>query len=198
MQLNLLAALFLFLGSYFPLSVILAIQDVEPASWTTPICSSMTFWADCTLPKLSNPTLAATFVAVTGCSMIFFWLVLSKFTGQHEMVIEECKTIPNDLINYVFPYLVSFMGLELGNSGKLWGFLVFLGWMFVITFRSGQILMNPLLLVSGWQLYEIRADMDGHKRTLRALAKRPVLPAQRLKSCLIQGIYVLSHDDKNG
>jgi len=198
MQLNFLAALFLFLGSYFPLSIILAIQDVRSTSWDLPFCRTFSFWEECSLPALANPTLAICFIGVTSVSIIFFWFVLKNFDGRQEMLILESKTIPNDLINYVFPYLVSFMGLELGNEGKVWGFVVFLCWMFLITYRSGQILMNPLLLVAGWQLYEVNADMEGHKRNLRALSKTPVLPKQRLQSCLIQGIYVLSNRKNNG
>lgn len=198
MQLNFFAALLLFLGSYFPLSIILAIQDVQASSWERPLCRSAKFWTDCSLPDFSNPALSSFFITVTALSVLFFFLVLRHFQGQQEMIIEESKTIPNDLINYVFPYLVSFMGLELGSQGKVLGFIVFLCWMFLITYRSGQILMNPLLLVAGWQLYEIRADMEGHKRSLRALSKSPVYPKQRLQSCLIQGIYVLSHQKNDG
>lgn len=108
------------------------------------------------------------------------------------MKVEECKTIPNDLINYVFPYIVSFMGVELGSTGKLLGFGLFMVWLFLISYRSGQILMNPLLLAVGWQLYEIQADIEGNKRSLRALSREIVVPGQRLRSCLVQGIYVLS------
>ena len=51
--------------------------------------------------------------------------------------------------------------------------------------------MNPLLLAIGWQLYEIRADIEGNKRNLRVLSRSTVVPRQTLKSCLVQGIYVL-------
>jgi hypothetical protein len=115
--------------------------------------------------------------------------------GEHDIVIEEAKTIPNDLINYVFPYVVSFMALDIAATGKFYGFLVFLGWMFAITYRSGQILMNPLILVIGWQLYEIRARTAGHLRVVRALSRLAVRPGDHLRSCLIQGIYVLSKDE---
>lgn len=108
------------------------------------------------------------------------------------MVVDEVETVPNDLINYVFPYVVSFMGLELGNTGKVLGFCLFLGWMFLISYRSGQILMNPLLLVAGWQLYDIHANIGGHIRHRKALSKDVVIRGQHLRSCLVQGIYVLS------
>ncbi|MDH6168416.1 hypothetical protein M2282_003569 [Variovorax boronicumulans] len=192
MQINFAAAIFLFLGSYFPLSLILAVQDVKATSWAQPLCSSIVFWSKCSLPSLENPGIAWTLLGVSALSLIFFLYALRYFGGQHEMEIEESKTIPNDLINYVFPYVVSFMGLDLGSTGKTLGFILFLAWMFLISYRSGQILMNPLLLVAGWQLYEIRADIEGNKRQLRALSRQPVHPKQRLSSCFIQGIYVLS------
>lgn len=192
MQINFVAAIFLFLGSYFPLSLILAVQDVKAVSWAQPLCRSIEFWRKCSLPSLENPGMAWTFLGISAFSLVFFLYALRHFGGQHEMEIEESKTIPNDLINYVFPYVVSFMGLDLGSTGKTLGFILFLAWMFLISYRSGQILMNPLLLVAGWQLYEIRADIEGNKRQLRALSRQLVQPKQRLSSCFIQGIYVLS------
>lgn len=59
-------------------------------------------------------------------------------------------------MNYVLPYVVSFMSLDFKDTNKFFGFLVFLSWLFLITFRSGQIILNPLLIVFGWNLYEIK------------------------------------------
>ena len=192
MQIKLIPAALLFLGSYFPLALILAVQDVKAEFWARPICRAPQFWLHCELPGLANPGLAFSFMAVCALSLAFFLWVLQHFRGTTEMTIEECKTIPNDLINYVFPYIVSFMGVELGGTGKVLGFTLFLVWLFLISYRSGQILMNPLLLAVGWHLYEIQADIEGNKRTLRALSRDYVVPQQTLRSCLVQGIYVLS------
>src|SRR5258706_13706927 len=167
MQLRVLPAVLLFLGSYFPLSLILILQDVGKDSWELPICRSLRFYSDCFLPHLGNPTRYLTLFAITLVSLLFFLWLLRHLKGQHDITIDEAKTIPNDLINYVFPYVVSFMGLDLGSDGKFYGFLLFLLWMFLITYRSGQILMNPLLLVIGWQLYEVQGSIGGHRRNLR-------------------------------
>jgi hypothetical protein len=168
------------------------VQDVSEATWDLPVCQSIYFWRNCSFPIPQHLNLALIFICISGISLIFFLFVLKKFSGMHDLKVEESKTIPNDLINYVFPYIVSFMGLDLGSTGKMLGFFLFLIWMFLISYRSGQILMNPLLLVAGWQLYEIQADIQGNKRLLRALSKDPVTQGQRLRSCLVQGIYVLS------
>lgn len=192
MQIKLFPATLLFLGSYFPLALILAVQDIKSEFWALPICRASKFWAECRLPDFGNPGLVWTFLAVTFLSLVFFLWLLKHLRGITEMTIEESRTIPNDLINYVFPYIVSFMGVELGGTGKVLGFGLFMLWMFLISYRSGQILMNPLLLAVGWQLYEVKATIEGKKRSLCALSRENVLPTQTLSSCLVQGIYVLS------
>jgi hypothetical protein len=196
MQIKLVPAALLFLGSYFPLSLILAVQDVRAEFWSHSICSSSQFWIHCEFPDLAHPVLATAFIAVCAVSLGLFLCLLRYLHGSTEMTIEQSKAIPNDLINYAFPYIVSFMGVELGATGKVLGFGLFMSWLFLISYRSGQILMNPLLLAAGWQLYEIQADIEGSKRTLRALSRENVIPQQVLRSCLIQGIYVLSKATK--
>lgn len=191
MQIKLGPAVALFLGSYFPLALILAVQDMPNEEWSRPLCKSVLFWQSCNMPHVMHPAMVYSFIAASGVSLVFFLWLLRHLQGTTEMIIKESKSIPNDLINYAFPYIVSFMGVELDSTGKVVGFGLFMVWLFVITYRSGQILMNPLLLAAGWQLYEIHADIEGNPRTLRALSRDNVVPEQKLKSCLVQGIYVL-------
>lgn len=193
MQLFFLPALALFLGSYLPLALILFVQDIQDKYYKMPWCKSFSFFNDCVFPSLTNPFLSFGFLLVTFIGACFFFLVINKIEGDNELIVIEAKPIPNDLINYVFPYVVSFMGLNYGEIGKVLGFVIFLAWMFLISYMSGQILMNPLLLAAKWKLYEIEADVMGKPKTLRALSKEPSIKKdQRLTSCLIQGIYVLN------
>ncbi|QWF11182.1 hypothetical protein KME70_14600 [Ralstonia solanacearum] len=191
MQIKLIPAVALFLGSYFPLALILAVQDIPSKEWERPLCNPLRTLGTCGLPQLDHPLTIAAFFVITLLSLLFFLWLLRFLDGPGEMLIKESKSIPNDLINYAFPYIVSFMGVELGSPGKVIGFGLFMVWLFVITYRSGQILMNPLLLATGWQLFEIQADIEGKHRTLRALSRENVVPGQTLSSCLVQGIYVL-------
>lgn len=193
MQIKLLPSILLFLGSYFPLSVILLLQDVSSDSWALKVCWSFTA---CQLPELINPARSLSLFCVCAACLAFFLWCLNNFPGLHDISVEDTKSVPNDLINYVFPYVVSFMGLDFASTGKFYGFLVFLFWMFLITYRSGQILMNPLLLVAGWQLYEVTANINGHKRHVSALSRIKIKPNDKLLSCVVQGIYVLSKTSK--
>jgi len=185
---RLLPALILFLGSYFPLSLILLIQNIKE--------SRVAEVSSCYLPELTNPGRALGLLGICTVSLVIFMVLMKSLTGFSSLEVVDSKSVPNDLINYVFPYVVSFMGLELGVDGKFFGFLLFIVLMFVITYRSGQILMNPFLLVAGWQLYELNIVTEGHKRCVKALSKEQVQPGDRLESCLIHGIYVLHRGEK--
>lgn len=190
MQMRLLPALVLFLGSYFPLSLILLIQNIKETSWQAPLCRIAEI-SSCYLPELANPGRALGLLGICTVSLVIFMGLMKSLAGFSSLEVVDSKSVPNDLINYVFPYVVSFMGLELGVDGKFFGFLLFIVLMFVITYRSGQILMNPFLLVAGWQLYELNIVTEGHKRCVKALSKEQVKSGDHLQSCLIHGIYVL-------
>lgn len=195
MEMRLFPALILFLASYFPLSLILLVQDVKESSWKAPLCN-VTEWSSCYLPELTNPERTIGLFGVCAISLIIFMVLMKSLSGHSDLEVLDSKSIPNDLINYVFPYVVSFMGLDLGADGKFWGFLLFIGLMFVITYRSGQILMNPFLLVAGWQLYELNVMTEKHKRCVRALSRDTVRAGDRLESCLVHGIYILYRGKK--
>lgn len=192
---RLFPALILFLGSYFPLSLILLVQDIKESSWSAPLCN-ISNMSSCYLPELANPGRALSLLGICAVSLVIFMVLMRTLSAYSSLEVTDSKSIPNDLINYVFPYVVSFMGLDLGEEGKFYGFLLFIVLMFAITYRSGQILMNPLLLIAGWQLYELNIITEGHKRCVKALSKEQVKAGDRLESCLIHGIYVLYRGKK--
>ena len=195
MQMRLFPGLLLFLGSYFPLSLILLIQDIKESSWKAPLCRIAEV-SSCHLPELTNPGKAVGLLGICAVSLIIFMVLMKSLSGYSSLEVVDSKSVPNDLINYVFPYVVSFMGLDLSIDGKFFGFLLFIVVMFVITYRSGQILMNPFLLVAGWQLYELNIVTEGHRRCVKALSKEQVKSGDHLESCLVHGIYVLHRGEK--
>jgi hypothetical protein len=195
MKMRLLPALILFLGSYFPLSLILLVQDIKESSWKEPICKIVAI-TTCHLPELSNSGRAISLLSICALSLLLFIILMNGLSAYSNLEVIDSKSVPNDLINYVFPYVVSFMGLDLGADGKFYGFLMFILLMFVITYRSGQILMNPFLLVSGWQLFELNILTEGQKRCVKALSQNQIQPGDHLDSCLVHGIYVLHKGEK--
>lgn len=194
LELKIFPALTLFLGSYFPLSIILLIQDIDSKYWDFSGIYKENLSA--LIPNLDNPGKSITFFIITTICLLIFRKFINSLNFNSSMKVIESRAIPNDLINYVFPYVISSMGLDLSNTGKFIGFIIFLSLMFIITYRSGQILMNPMLLAAGWQLYELSVDIEGNPRIVKALSKTPVRNDDDLRSCLIHGIYVLNRGIK--
>lgn len=194
MNFKITPALFIFLGSYLPLSLILLIQDVDDRSWNSDFC--FLNLSTCSIPILKNQLASLLFFAVCIVSCIFLiFYFLDAIRATDEVYVESSKPIPNDLINYVFPYVVSFMGLDFSDGRKVTGFFIFFLWMFLITYRSGQILMNPVLLLSKWKLYEATVSHAGEIRHVRMLSTSQMSGKTYHKSCIVHGVYILSKND---
>lgn len=191
MQFRILSGFLIFIGSYLPLAIILAVQDIPAEWWARSICSSASLQAgDCSFSPFGNPNLALAFLGATGLSALIAHLSLTKISYPFEVEIKQVKAIPNEIINYTFPYVVSFMGISFGEPHKLLGFLVFLLWMFAITYKSGQIVMSPLLLILGWRLYDASISINGTPREVRVLKKGRLAPGRQWGQT-IQDFYVV-------
>ena len=156
MQLRKTSAFALYIGSYLPLGPVLLIQDLDlkvvragfcrPFDWTS---------AGCRLPLL-HPWLSLGTVGLRMICLIVTTWTLDIVPTPTQIKIVEAKHIPADLINYVIPHIIPFMGLYFASPARLLGFGVFFLWTFWITYRSGQIILNPILIVFGWRLFEIK------------------------------------------
>ena len=162
MQLRLLTAATIYLASYLPLSVILLCQDISFEHLGGALCNPFAVDAttSCTLP-LDYPVKAIGATVVCTLALALAIVALALASPKRKIVIKEAKHVPADLMNYVLPYVVAFMGLDYKDSGKLLGFLVFFLWIFVITYRSGLVILNPVLTVFGWRLYEVIYMFEG-------------------------------------
>ena len=156
MQIRIAFALAIYLGSYFPLSLILLAQDLNMDAVKRDLCPLASMLElGCVSPfKNTILSLSAVFVCLGG--LLLTLVVLRTLNVKSQVMVTESKHVPADLINYVIPYVVSFMSLDYEQTPKLFGFAVFLIWIFWITYKSGQIALNPVLAVLGWKLFEIK------------------------------------------
>ncbi len=99
-------------------------------------------------------------------------------------------------MSYTLPYVVSFMSLDYQDTGKFVGLLIFLGWMFLITYRSGQLILNPLFAVLGWRFYEIKYTFPGSSAEYlgRVLSKALLEPGKRYSHSVVQDILIIKRD----
>ncbi|MER9767920.1 hypothetical protein NKJ09_17775 [Mesorhizobium sp. M0189] len=191
MQFRVISAFVVFLGSYLPLSLILLAQDFEYAFLGRPLCWKV--WESaCSIP-LKNPVFAVgIFVACLICFALTLW-ALAVVKPKDEIVVQEAKHVPTDLMNYTLPYVVSFMSIDYQDIGKHIGVLIFLGWMFWISYKSGQIILNPVLIVFGWKLYDISYNHAASKQVHSAnvLAHGNIKPGARYRQIPVQDILVI-------
>jgi hypothetical protein len=159
--------------------------------WSRSICTVDSLLnCSCLFIPFSNPALAIGFIALSGLSVLLALYLLSRIRFPYKVKVKEKKEIPNELINYTFPYVVSFMGVNYSEPDRLLGFLAFFLWMFAITYKSGQILVNPLLLVFDWKLYESKIEINRTVRSVRILAKG-VLEDGEVSAQAVQDLYVV-------
>jgi len=197
MQFRLGTATIVFLGSYMPLGVILLAQNVDYSKTGSAFCWQLAE-AGCNLP-LRNPTTALLVFAIPLVCFLLTILLMRMIESGKEIRIIEAKYIPADLMNYTLPYIVSFMSIDYQDVGKFIGLAVFLLWMFWISHKSGQIILNPVLIALGWRLYEIKYSFlggqsgnDAAKEHLtRALVKGHLAPGEIHKKNSIQEIEII-------
>ena len=174
-----------------PLAIILAVQNIPANWWSQQLCTSTSFKAgNCLFVPFENPILSLTFLSVATLATFLAKASLQKIKYPFVVIVARLKTTPNEIINYTFPYVVSFMGIAYDDPQKLVGFSVFLAWMFAITLRSGQILMNPLLLIFGWKLYEATIVINNVEKDVRVL-KRGTLDLGTHMAQTVQDFYIL-------
>lgn len=191
MKLRLPIAVIIFLGSYLPLSLILLAQDFDYDALTRKLCVPFVT-ENCTLP-FANASLSIGIFLVTVICFFATLVALRIASPKTAIQVRTVEYVPTDLMNYTLPYVVSFMSLDYQEAGKFIGFLIFLGWMFWITYRSGQIVLNPILIAFGWRLYQITYNFPGatKEHAAAALVHGHIGPDERHKQLAFQEIFVI-------
>lgn len=193
MQLRTWTAVCIFVGSYLPLSIILLAQDFNYAYLGTPLC--LDFWSvksKCVVP-FGNPRLSITiFIACFAC-LLFTLLVLKATRTKHSIKIVSAVHQPSELMNYTLPYVVSFMGVGYNETGKFVGVVIFLSWLFWITHKSGQIILNPVLTTFGWRLYEVEYSFSAGNEIFKspALINGDLDESSTARHSYIQNIMII-------
>lgn len=85
------------------------------------------------------------------------------------------------------------MGVGYDEEGKFLGILIFLFWIFWITHKSGQIILNPILVAFGWRLNEITYSFTGDENdhNSMALAKGDVVVGSVVEQNSIQDVLII-------
>ena len=196
MHLRLPISFAIFIGSYLPLSLILLAQDFDYGMLGRPLCwTILDPMSACDIP-LKNP--AYSLGILGACVLCLGATLLTLANARPKLPIDVVSTayVPAELMSYTLPYVVSFMALDYAETGKFVGLLIFLAWMFWITHKSGQIILNPVLVAFGWRLYDLtyRFPGDNVERQAKALVRGLPEPGDRFLHTTLQDVLLAKRE----
>lgn len=85
--------------------------------------------------------------------------------------VKAIKSRSVDLINYTIPYIVSFFGFDLSKIEDVVSLIIFLLLMLLMTIKSKSVFMNPILLLAGFNLYDLEYEFDGKINSTIVMSK---------------------------
>lgn len=146
MKPKIITAILLFVSAYAPLFIILAVKDFD-------FDKSKNF-------KHSTPIYILLSLTLLSVALLFY-AIKSIQKGNMPVKIKTVKSRSVDLINYTIPYIVSFFGFDLSKVEDIVSLIIFLLLMLLMTIKSKSVFMNPVLLLAGYNLYDIEYEFDG-------------------------------------
>ncbi|MCD9126392.1 hypothetical protein [Luteimonas fraxinea] len=180
-------AAIIFISSYLPLALIQLVQNISDESWKSGFCSNI---RDCRIPDFNHSGHSlGLFLAALICTVIFMFAVRKakkRFSGK----VVSSKLIQSDFVNYSLPYIVSFMSLDMESPQKIFGFYVFMGTLFWVNYKSGQLILNPILVAFDWKLYEVELNIDNNIRTGQMLSQTKVIPEEAVEYAAIDEVWI--------
>lgn len=165
---SLLIRVLLFLSSYFPLSLIFAVQLY---------LKDRPLWA---IAALSTGTL--------GLGGLWIYLVAVRKLNPISVKVEAVLRRDGEAMSYIVTYLLPFLALPSGDVGQSIGLAIFLFVLGVLYINSDMIHINPVLNLVGWHIYE--ADL-ANGQTCTLVARRRIRRGNDIKVVEIgQDLYL--------
>ncbi|WP_156900656.1 hypothetical protein [Maridesulfovibrio bastinii] len=117
---------------------------------------------------------------------------MNRISGGENIKVNKSLKNPTDLMNYTVPYMVAFIGVDLGDWPKVAGFLCFMLFMFILTYKSKQLFMNPILAVLGYSLYDVDYEVNNCTRSARILSKEDLVPEDRYRLLMLASLPIVT------
>lgn len=111
--------------------------------------------------------------------LLLFLTVASTKRGNMPVKIKSVKNRSVDLINYTIPYIVSFFSFDLSKIEDMISLSIFLLLMLLLTIKSKSVFMNPILLLAGYNLYDLEYEFDGKTCSTIVISKEEMYTDER-------------------
>jgi len=144
MNLRLLPSVFIFLSAYSPLAVIFLIQDFD---WKT--------------KSVLHPEIIFAFLIISIVSIfITLYGIKNVKVSTAPVKVLSVSNRSGELINYSIPYMISFFVMDLEQTKLLFSFGFFMLIMYILTVKTHNIFINPILAIMGYNLYDVKYTKD--------------------------------------
>lgn len=164
MKPRIFTSILLFISAYSPLILILAVKD----------------WDFNCKNYFKHPLAIYIMLGVALLSvLLLFMTVKSLKRGNMPVKVKAVKNRSADLINYTIPYIVSFFGFDLSKMEDVISLSIFLLLMLFLTIKSKSVFLNPILLLAGYNLYDLDYEFDGKEDYRIVLSKHEPKTGER-------------------
>jgi hypothetical protein len=183
MKPRILTAILLFISAYSPLFLILAVKDFDFK------CSY----------HFNHPLVIYIMLGIAFLSVVLLFLTVSYMRrGNMPVKIINVKNRSVDLINYTIPYIVSFFGFDLSKIEDVVSLSIFLLLMLLLTIKSKSVFMNPILLLAGYNLYDLEYEFDGKTCSTIVISKQEMYTGDRFYiRSLTRFLYIVIEEKTN-
>jgi hypothetical protein len=147
-----------FITAYYPLFLILLIRDISNVTnagvmigWSGGY--HISYWA------------LSFFLISSFVSLFAFYLVRKNLIYQEGGVainVLDRKQLHGDMLNYTLPFLIGLFAFNYESWQSIAALLVFLLFMFSFVSKDRVILLNPMFLLVGIRLYEMKYSEVGN------------------------------------
>lgn len=137
MQLQFFSALSIFISGYAPLGLILIVKDLNERTY---------------FPE--HPIRVA---VILGVILFCTLMAISAAKNIKQGVPVKITKVSNksgDMFTYTIPYMASFYNFNLGGWKVLLCLFIFLSLMFILSYRTQNVFVNPVLALAGYGLYD--------------------------------------------
>ena len=162
---SILTDIFMFISSYFPLFLILAIKDLKlnkNGSFIETDLSISGFFSHWSNPYLSLGLLFISLMSLVAL-FIFKHFIFSGRYSEQKIYLKSIDIVKSDMINYTIPFLVGLIGLDYSTIINKMVLFVFLFFMFFILKKQGVLFFNPMLLMLNVGHAKITYEIVGAK-----------------------------------
>jgi hypothetical protein len=183
MKLRFIPALLAFLSAYFPLTLILAIKDYQ--------------WPG---GGFLHPWALGLICGLSFASCLVLLAVIRRYEkGGVLVTLTKATNRSGDMFSYTIPYMLSFLNFRLDDPRMVLSLTVFMLMMFVLSYRTHSMFINPMLALLGYGLYDATFKNGKQERQGWLISRHALNIGSQCKMEIITpSLYVVSEASDPG